>query len=37
MSEHDLELLITLDDPEGEPEENTSNPLPAENKDDCAR
>lgn len=30
MSEEDLELLITLDDPEGAPEENTLNHLPAE-------
>jgi hypothetical protein len=30
MSEEDLELLITLDDPEGAPEEDTFNPLPAE-------
>ena len=31
MSEEDLELLITLDDPEGAPEEDTFNHLPAEN------
>jgi hypothetical protein len=30
MSEEDLELLITLDDPEGAPEEDTFNHLPAE-------
>ena len=34
MSEEDLELLITLDDPEGEPEEDTFH-LPAENTDPC--
>ena len=31
MSEEDLELLITLDDPEGAPAEDTFNHLPAEN------
>jgi len=31
MSEADLELLITLDDPEGAPEEDTFKHLPAEN------
>jgi hypothetical protein len=31
MSEEDLELLITLDDPDGAPEEDTFNHLPAEN------
>jgi hypothetical protein len=31
MSEEDLDLLITLDDPEGAPEEDTFNHLPAEN------
>ena len=31
MSEEDLELLITLGDPEGAPEEDTFNHLPAEN------
>ena len=31
MSEEDLELLITLDDPEGAPEEDTFHHLPAEN------
>ena len=31
MSEEDLELLITLDDPEGAPEEDTFNHLSAEN------
>jgi hypothetical protein len=31
MSEEDLELLITLDDPEGAPAEDTFHPLPAEN------
>ena len=31
MSEEDLELLITLDDPEGAPEEDTSHHPPAEN------
>ena len=31
MSEQDLELLITLDDPEGAPEEDTFNHLQAEN------
>ena len=31
MSEEDLELLITLDDPEGAAEEDTFNHLPAEN------
>jgi hypothetical protein len=31
MSEVDLELLITLDDPEGAPEEDIFNHLPAEN------
>jgi len=31
MSEQDLELLITLDDPEGAPEEDTFHHLPAEN------
>jgi hypothetical protein len=30
MSEEDLELLITLDDPEGAPEEDIFNHLPAE-------
>ena len=30
MSEEDLELLITLDDTEGEPEEDTFNHPPAE-------
>jgi hypothetical protein len=32
MSEEDLELLITLDDPEGAPEVDTFHDLPAENK-----
>ena len=31
MSEEDLELLITLDDPEGAPEEDTFHYHPAEN------
>jgi len=31
MSEQDLELLITLDDPEGAPEEDTFKHLQAEN------
>ena len=31
MSEEDLELLITLDDPEGAPEEDTFHHLPTEN------
>jgi hypothetical protein len=31
MSEEDLELLITLDDPEGAPEEDTFNHLSAKN------
>lgn len=31
MSEQDLELLLTLDDPEGAPEEDTFNHLQAEN------
>jgi hypothetical protein len=31
MSDEDLELLITLDDPEGAPEEDMFNHLPAEN------
>ena len=31
MSEEDLKLLITLDDPEGAPEEDVFNHLPAEN------
>ena len=31
MSEEDLELLITLDDPEGAPDDDTFNHLPAEN------
>jgi|GEM_PF-1400593 len=31
MSEEDLELLITLDDPEGAPEEDIFNHLPTEN------
>jgi hypothetical protein len=31
MSEEDLELLITLDDPVGAPEEDTFNHLPSEN------
>lgn len=31
MSEEDLELLITLDDPEGAPDEDTSNHLQSEN------
>ena len=30
MSEEDLELLITLDDPEGAPEEDIFNHSPAE-------
>jgi len=30
MSEEDLEVLITLDDPEGAPEEDHFNHLPAE-------
>jgi hypothetical protein len=30
MSEEDLELLITLDDPEGAPEEDRFNHLPVE-------
>lgn len=30
MSEEDLELLITLDDPEGAPEEDTFHHCPAE-------
>ena len=30
MSEGDLELLITLDDPEGAPDEDIFNHLPAE-------
>ena len=30
MSEEELELLVTLDDPEGAPEEDTFNHLPAE-------
>lgn len=30
MSEEDLEVLITLDDPEGEPEEDTFNHPPTE-------
>ena len=29
MSEEDLELLITLDDPEGAPEEDTFHHVPA--------
>ena len=32
MSEEDLELLITLDDPEGAPEEDTFNHLSAGNR-----
>jgi hypothetical protein len=31
MSEEDLELLVTLDNPEGAPEEDTFNHLSAEN------
>lgn len=31
MSEEDLELLITLDDPEGAPEEDTFHHLQAKN------
>ena len=31
MSEHDLELLITLDDPEGAPEEDTFHHLQTSN------
>jgi len=31
MSEEDLELLITLDDPEGAPEEDTFHHLATEN------
>jgi hypothetical protein len=31
MSDEDLELLITLDDPEGAPEEDTFHHRPAEN------
>ena len=31
MSEEDLEVLITLDDPEGAPEEDIFKHLPAEN------
>ena len=31
MSEEDLELLITLDDPEGAPDEDTFHHQPAEN------
>ena len=30
MSEEDLELLITLDDPDGAPEKDTFNHLPAQ-------
>lgn len=33
MSEHDLELLITLDDPEGAPEEDRFHNLHADNGD----
>lgn len=31
MNEHDLELLITLDDPEGAPEEDTFHHLQTSN------
>jgi len=31
MSEEDLELLVTLDDPEGAPEEDSFHHLPAQN------
>jgi len=31
MSEEDLELLVTLDDPEGAPEEDRFHHLPAQN------
>ncbi len=34
MSEVDLELLITLDDPEGAPEEDTFHHLGAEHQED---
>jgi hypothetical protein len=36
MSEEDLELLITLDDPEGAPEVDTFHHHPAESNDDFA-
>lgn len=35
MSEEDLELLITLDDPEGAPEEDTFHYPPTENNVEC--
>ena len=37
MSEHDLELLITLDDPQGAPEEDRFHNLHAESADSEAR
>lgn len=35
MSQEDLEVLITLDDPEGAPEEDTFHHVPAENDAEC--